>query len=124
ALVEERLVLLRYQLDFMRRFARASSPDLAFAELRTLLGGCLPQRVAIDSIAPIVDAGTAAGGAVLAPLEFLDGCGATALVTYPGDFAGRYARRLEPLVQRAGAVLHPSAARDRAGVLEIRKVRF
>src|SRR5213075_1227270 len=38
AIASERLSLLRFQLDFNRRFGRASSPDEAFAELRSLLG--------------------------------------------------------------------------------------
>jgi KaiC/GvpD/RAD55 family RecA-like ATPase len=123
ALREERFVLLRYQLDFASRFGRTPQPSIAFAELRRLLGGCTPRRIAIDSIAPIVDAGTAAGAGIAAMLEFLDGCTATSLLTYPGDVAGRYDRRLEPIVQRAAAVLHLEHGRD-GNALVVRKVRF
>lgn len=124
ALADERLVLLRYQLGFAGRFGRASSHEAAFAELRELLGGCTPSRIVIDSIAPMVDAGTAAGPGISALVAFLESCNATALLTYPGDFDARYDRRLEPLVQRAAAVLHLTAARDRTGTLEIRKLRY
>lgn len=123
ALREDRFALLRYQLDFATRFGRTPQPSIAFNELRGLLGGCTPCRIAIDSIAPIVDAGTAAGAGIGAMLEFLDRCNATSLLTYPGDFSGRYDRRLEPIVQRAAAVLHMETGRD-GHQLTVRKVRF
>jgi DNA-binding NarL/FixJ family response regulator len=89
-----------------------------------LLGGRAPQRIAVDSITPIVEAGTASAACVTALLNFLDGLGATSLITHPGDLRGRFDRRLEPLTQRAAAILHLSAERDRTGTLEIQKVRF
>ena len=124
ALAEERFVLLRYQLDFARQFGRSADPQIAFDELARLLGGHTPTRLAIDSVSPFVDAGTASGAGVVALLQFLDRIGATSMLTYPGDLSGRYDRRLEPLAQRAGAILHLSTERDRTGTLEIRKVRF
>ena len=123
ALREERFALVRYQLDFSGRFGRSPQPSIAFTELRELLGACAPRRMAIDSIAPIVDAGSAAGAGIGAMLEFLDSCSATALLTYPGDFSGRYDRRLEPIVQRAAAVLHLENRHD-GHLLHVRKVRF
>ena len=124
ALRREQFVLLRYQLDFARRFSRAVSPDLAFEELRRLLGPATPRRLAIDSIAPFLDAGHASGAGLGAALTFLNELGATTMVTFPGDLAGLYDRRLEPLMQRAGAILHFSAQPDRTGQIEVRKVRF
>jgi len=50
--------------------------------------------------------------------------GSTSLVTYPGDLAGVYDRRLDPLVQRAAAIFHFSADRQRHRHIEIRKVRY
>lgn len=124
ALADERLVLLRYQLDFARQFGRSADPQIAFDELARLLGTHVPDRLAIDSVSPFVDAGTASGAGVVALVKFLDQLGATSMLTYPGDLSGRYDRRLEPLSQSAGAILHLSTARDRTGTLEIRKVRF
>lgn len=124
ALADERFVLLRYQLDFARQFGRSADPQIAFDELARLLGNHVPTRLAIDSVSPFVDAGTASGAGVVALLKFLDHLGATSMLTYPGDLSGRYDRRLEPLSQRAGAILHLSTERDRTGTLEIRKVRF
>lgn len=124
ALADERFILLRYQLDFARRFGRAADPAIAFEELRRMLGDRVPARLAIDSVSPFVDAGTASGAGIIALLQFLDEVGATSMLTYPGDLSGRYDRRLEPLAQRAGAILHLSTERDRTGLIEIRKVRF
>ena len=123
-LADERIVLLRYQLDFIRRFARAASPETAFAELRTLLGRVPPARLVIDSVAPVLEAGAASGGGIQALLGFLEASGATAMVTYPGDLAGLYDRRLERLVQSAGAILHFSCDSARGHRIEIRKVRY
>ena len=124
ALEDERFVVLRYQLDFPRKFARTADPGVAFDELTRLLGDRMPQRIAVDSISPIVEAGTASGACVTALLDFLERVGATSMITHTGDVAGRYDRRLEPLTQRSAAIFHLSAERDRTGTLEIQKVRF
>lgn len=124
ALDEDRLVLLRYQLDFARRFGRASSPDVAFEELTRLLGEVRPTRIVIDSVSPFLEAGMASGAGIRAMLQFLDRSGATSMLTYPADLAGLYDRRLEPLVQRAAAIFHFSVTADHAGVIDIRKVRY
>lgn len=123
-LADERLVLLRYQLDFTRRFARAPAPEIAFDELRQLIGDRAPSRIVIDSVAPFLEASTASGTGIQALMSFVDSLGATALVTYPADLAGLYDRRLEPLVQRAGAIVHFSCERDRGYRMELRKARF
>jgi KaiC/GvpD/RAD55 family RecA-like ATPase len=124
ALRDERFVLLRYQLDFARRFSRSPNPEVAFEELRRLLGGRVPSRIAIDSIGPFVEGSTASGAAIAAMLRFLDDLGATALLTYPGDLAGLYDRRLEPLFQRAAAMFHLASDGGRGGHIEVRKVRY
>ena len=124
ALLSEQLVLLRFQLDFSRRFSRATGPEAAFDELKRLLGDQKPTRVVIDSIAPFLEAGAASGVAITSLMAFLDQVGATSVVTYPADLAGMYDRRLEPLLQRAAAVLHFSADQDRCCRIELRKVRY
>ena len=124
AIAGDRLVLLRYQLDFARRFGRAATPDAAYDELRRLMGGTVPQRLAIDSVTPIVEGGSASGAAIGGLLRFLDELGATSMLTYPGDLAGRYDRRLESLAQRAAAIFHMTVDRDRGGRLDIQKVRY
>jgi len=124
AIASERLYLLRFQLDFNRRFSRASSPDEAFAELRSLLGTEPPSRLVIDSVVPFIDGGGSSASSAIAMLQLLDELGATSLVTYPGDLAAAYDRRLDPLTQRAAAIFHLSADRQRHRQIEIRKVRY
>jgi circadian clock protein KaiC len=120
----ERLYILRFQLDFARRFARATSPDEAFAELRSLLGTEPLGRFVIDSVVPFVDAAGPSQNAAISMLQLLDELGATSIVTYPGDLAGVYDRRLDPLVQRAAGMFHLSADLQRHRHIEIRKVRY
>jgi len=124
ALAEERFIIVRYQLDFARKFARTADPAAAFDELTRLLGDRPLQRIAVDSISPIVEAGTASASPITALLNFLDRIGATSLLTHPGDLGGRFDRRLEPLTQRSAGILHLSADRDRRGTLEVQKIRF
>lgn len=124
ALTDERVILLRYQLDFVRRFARSASPDAAFEELRRFLGRAQPARFVVDSVAPLLEAGAASSAGIGALLLFLESLGATSVLTYPGDLAGLYDRRLEPLLQRAGAIFHFACDSDRGLRIEIRKVRY
>lgn len=124
AVRDDRLVLVRFQLDFARRFSRAVSPEVAFEELGRLVGEPAPTRLAIDSVVPFLEAGQASGAGLVAALAFLERLRATAFVTLPGDLAGMYDRRLEHLVQRAAAILHLSALPDRTGQVEVRKVRY
>lgn len=119
-----RLVLLRFTLDFSRRYSRAPSPEVAFAELRALLAPESPTRFVIDSVVPFVDAGGSSDSSAVSMLQLLDDLGCTSLVTYPGDLAGVYDRRLDPLIQRAAAIFHLSADRQRQRQIEIRKVRY
>ena len=124
ALADERVILVRYQLDFVRRLARAASPEVAFDELQRLIGPTQPARVVIDSVAPFLEAGAASGAGILALLAFLDRLGCTSMITYPADLAGLYDRRVEPLVQRAGAILHFARDAGRELCIEIRKIRY
>ena len=124
ALADERVILVRYQLDFVRRFARAASPEAAFDELERLIGPMRPARVVIDSVAPFLEAGGASGAGILAVVAFLDRLGCTSIITYPADLAGLYDRRVEPLVQRAGAILHFARDAERELHIEIRKIRY
>jgi hypothetical protein len=93
-------VLLRFQLDFVRRLGRATNPDAVFVELRRQLAPFKCGRVAIDSIVPFLDGGPASTTAIYGLIQFLDEMQVTSLLTFPGDMSGLYDRRLEPLMQR------------------------
>ncbi len=127
ALVEERFALIRYRPNFIKLAARAPTMDTVFAEFTRALGPRKPVRLAIDSIVPVLESGRNPGSAsIFSLIHVLDDLGATTLLTYPGDLAGLYDQRLEPLVQRAAGVFH-LAGRNQArgdGALEIRKLRY
>jgi len=127
ALRDERLVLIRYHLNFIRRFSRAPSTDVVFAELRRMLGSSKPVRLAIDSIVPFLEGRARSGSAsMFALIQFIDQLETTSLLTYPGDLAGLYDKRLEPIVQRAAGVFHLSTLNHarRHGLFEVRKLRY
>lgn len=127
ALRDERLVLIRYQLNFIKQFNRAPSTDVVFAELKRLLGSRPPIRLAIDSIVPLLEGGANSGSAsMFALIQFIDKLQTTSLLTYPGDLAGLYDKRLEPVMQRAAGVFHLSNQNQsrRHGVFEVRKLRY
>ena len=125
ALADGRLVILRFQLDFARRFAHAATPNEAFAELRRLMGHPAPARLAIDSVMPILEGGGAGSTGIISLINFLEQLDATTLITYPGDLSGVHDKRLEPLVQQAAGCFHLTSLAQgrRRGVLEVRKLR-
>jgi len=110
ALITDKVRIVTFQLDFVRRYMRAATPTLAFEELLRLVGDSPVQRIAIDSIVPFLEGGGAGSQSIFALVDFLDAVQATALITYPGDLAGLYDQRLEPLLQRAGGVFHLTAS--------------
>ena len=121
---EERLILLRFQLDFVRRLGRATTADAVFVELKRHIADFKVGRIAIDSIVPFLDGGAASTMAIYGLIQFLDELQVTSLLTFPGDMAGLYDRRLEPLMQRSAGVLHLSSDSERNHRLEVRKIRF
>ena len=124
-LLSDRVRIVTFQLDFVRRFMRAATPMQAFEELLRHIGGEPVQRITIDSIVPFLEGGGAGSQSIFSLVDFLDALQATALITYPGDLAGLYDQRLEPLLQRAGGVFHLAASEHgrRRGSLLIRKLR-
>lgn len=125
ALLDDRVRIVTFQLDFIRRFMRAATPTLAFEELLRHVGDTPVQRVAIDSIVPFLEGGGAGSQAIFSLVDFLEVIATTTLITYPGDLAGLYDQRLEPLLQRAGGVFHLQASEQgrRRGTINIRKLR-
>ena len=123
ALATGHLVLLRYQLDFVRRCSRLASPEPLLDELRRLLGGEVPRRLVIDSVMPFLEAGPASGATIAALVRWIEEIGSTSLLTVPGNLESGFDRRFEPLVRRAVAIVHFGVERDRTIRLELQKVR-
>ncbi len=121
---EERLILLRFQPDFVRHLGRATTADPVFVELRRHLADFKPGRVVIDSIVPFLDGGSASTAAIHGLMQFLEEMQVTSLLTFPGDMTGLYDRRLEPLMQRSAGVFHLSSDSERNHKLEVQKIQF
>nr|MCU0622804.1 hypothetical protein [Gemmatimonadaceae bacterium] len=126
ALRDERVMLLRFQLDFARRMARAPELDRVLDELRDFVAPFGARRLAIDSVQPFLEGGGNTSAGTEALVAMLDALGVTALLTYPGDLTASYDRRLEPLMQRAAGLFNLVSRVDgrRGGLLEIRKLRW
>jgi hypothetical protein len=82
-------------------------------DFRRLIAAVQPARLVIDPLTPFLADGSASGAALAALGQLLDALGVTALITYPGDVSAGYDARLDPIVQRAAAIVH--FARDDGG---------
>ena len=109
-----RLTVLRYDARFTARIAAAASPAtivaelqqlLTLADLRQMLPGQAPLRIAVDPISPFLAEGVATGAAVATLVDWLEETNATALLTWNGDPSARSDRRVERLVERAAVLL-------------------
>lgn len=124
AIASGQLALFRFQLDFVRRCSRLSTPELVFEELRRLLGDPPPARFVIDSIVPFLEGGTASGSVISVLVQYLEELGSTTLLTLPGNLESGFDRRIEPLVRRAVGIFHFSNERDRTTRIDVQKVRY
>jgi KaiC/GvpD/RAD55 family RecA-like ATPase len=118
------ITVLRCRPDFARRYRQAAEPDVAFDELRTLIGWKLPTRIAIDSIAAFLEVSPTSSAPVSALARWLESTGATSLVTYPGDVSRTDDLRVDALLQRAAAVVRFNAHTERGRRMEALKTRF
>lgn len=118
-----RLLLLRYRPDFARRAAHAASTDEAIGDLRQQFIEHRPTRVVIDTVAPLLDDGSASAIPATSLVELLESTESTALLTYSSDVGASYDRRLEPLVQAAAGVLRLVRASDGDVRVEIVSLR-
>jgi CheY-like chemotaxis protein len=123
AVRDRRLLLLRYRPDFARRVAHAASTDEAIDDLRRQLLEHRPQRLVIDTMAPLLDDGWGSAVAATSIVELLELCQGMTLLTYPTDLATSYDRRLEPLLQATAAVLRLASDEHGAHRLEVVSMR-
>src|SRR4051812_16264339 len=72
-----RLLLLRYRDAFASRFAFAANPDLAADHLQRFAEPVMPTRIVVDSCAPFIANGGAAGAGVSTLVRFLRASRAT-----------------------------------------------
>lgn len=105
-----RLSLLRYSYGMEALLQCSPSPDRMLDDLRRMLLSVGPARLVIDTVAPLLSSGPHAAAVVAALTNLLESSGIAALVTCSGDLTGTrgvgYDHRIEPLAERAAAVLH------------------
>jgi KaiC/GvpD/RAD55 family RecA-like ATPase len=120
ALRTGRLLLLRFRADFARALDCAGRPATVVDDLHRLISEIQPLRLVIDPITPFLGDGAAAS-AIAALARFLDELGITTIVTHPRDVSDGCDARLDPVVERAVAILH--LARGSGGSSRVRVVQ-
>jgi KaiC/GvpD/RAD55 family RecA-like ATPase/DNA-binding response OmpR family regulator len=100
-----RLTLLRYRPDFSARLRQLSAPESALADLRKMMGGQSPSRIAIDPLDPFLSEGGPVTAGSVALVNFLEQLGATALLTHSADTTDNLDRRLDPIIASSVAVV-------------------
>jgi KaiC/GvpD/RAD55 family RecA-like ATPase/DNA-binding response OmpR family regulator len=123
AVTDGRLLLLRYRGDFARRVAHDGSTDAALDDLRRTVLEHRPGRLVIDSVAPLLDDGTASAIPASSIAELLQLSRSTALLTYPSELATSYDRRLEPLLHAAAGVLRLVSGEDGSRHIDVVSLR-
>jgi KaiC/GvpD/RAD55 family RecA-like ATPase len=118
------LMILRCQAEFAKRYRQSAEPEAVFDELRSLVGWKLPTRIAIDSVSPFLEISATSSEPLGRLARWLEGTGATSLVTVPGDIARTDDLRVDALVQRAAAVVRLNSHSDRGRRMEALKTRF
>ena len=124
ALRSGQLAAVRYRSDFASRLGSGVPVGRVLDELRVAWSAAIRTRVAINSCSPFLADGAPSDARILALTEFLEGSGATSVVTLPGELsAATIDRRLEPLLDRAAAVLRFSREADGHYRVDVVKVR-
>ncbi|MGQ0714128.1 MAG: RAD55 family ATPase [Gemmatimonadaceae bacterium] len=118
------LTILRCRDDFARRYRQAPEPESVLDELRSLVGWRMPERIAVDSVASFLEVSPTSSAPVASLARWLEGTGATSVVTVPGDVARTDDLRMDALLQRAVAVVRFNSHTERGRRMEALKTRF
>jgi KaiC/GvpD/RAD55 family RecA-like ATPase len=112
---DRRVTVVRYRPRFSARLVEQATPTAILDELRQTLElddlaqlarPDTPLRIAIDPVSPFVPTADMSGAALDALTEWLAANNATALLTWTGDMSIGVDRRLDPLVDRAAAIIN------------------
>jgi KaiC/GvpD/RAD55 family RecA-like ATPase len=118
------LSAVRYRSDFSSRLASGVPIGRVLDELRSQWSGSRATRIAINTCSPFLADGAPSDARMLALTEFLEGTGATSVITLPGELSTTsFDRRLEPLIDRAAAVLRFSREQGGQYRVDVVKVR-
>lgn len=119
-----RLQLVRFRSEFPRRYAHSPSPESVFEDLRKMIGATPVARIAIDPLDPFLGEGgpvTAGGGALT---SFLEGFGATSLLTHTMDPTEKPDRRLDLVISRSAAMIRLERGHANVNYLGVVRARF
>lgn len=99
-------MILGYHPGFRQRYRRTIDPAEVFAEFEGLINdGAAPDRIVLDTCAPLVDGREAANGAELL-VDLLGRLGATCLLTFSAEQLAELDSGFDVISQRASLVLH------------------
>lgn len=99
-------MILGYQPGFRQRYRRTIDPAEVFAELEDLISdGSRPDRIVLDTCAPLVEGREAANGAELL-VDLLGRLDATCLLTFSAEQLAELDAGFDVISQRASLVLH------------------
>jgi circadian clock protein KaiC len=120
----ERLVVIRFRLDFPRSYSRAADPTRVFTELMDHVREHEPSRFVIDSMSPFLEAGRASNEALAGLPEFLDSLQCTSLLVVPGDLSETaYSRIYDRVIASSAGIFHFESVEGHVRQLAIRKLR-
>jgi KaiC/GvpD/RAD55 family RecA-like ATPase len=120
----DRLVVIRFRLDFARNYTRAADPAQVFTELKRYIEEHRPTRLVIDSMSPFLEAGRAADEALAGFPEFLESLDCTTWLVVPGDLRETsYNRIYDRVIAGAAGIFHFESAEGQVRQLSIRKLR-
>lgn len=121
---EGRLQLLRFRPEFANRYAHSLSPERAFEDLRKMIGANPPARIAIDPLDPFLGEGGPVTAGAVALANFLEGLGATALLTHLMDTTENLDRRLDAVIGRSAAIVRLERGHANVNYLGVVRARF
>jgi archaellum biogenesis ATPase FlaH len=99
-------LMLGYQPGFRQRYRRTIDPAEVFSELEDLIGGGpRPERVVLDTCAPLVEGRDVANGAELL-VDLLGRMGGNCLLTFSAEKLAELDSGFDVISQRASLVLH------------------
>ncbi len=116
-----RLLLVRFGGMFNSLLEGAGSADQMIDDFFRFVTEIRPARLAIDPLTPFLAERSASGRALATLGQMLEEMHLTTLLTFPGDTSVGYDARVEPIVQRAAAIIH--LAREDGGVRRMQIVQ-
>ncbi len=118
-----RLLVARFRTAFTD-LLESTLPDDLINDVGRLFGGIHPVRLVIDPITPFFADRSAAGSTLTALARLLEELAITTIITYSGDVSETYDARIDPIVQRAAAIVHLARGEDGSHRMHVIQARM